>query len=381
MLLDKQVQILVFKIDDDGVFDCIGEVSQFTSLMWPDKFCGYSNFELWAPITKDNADVIKSGNIIWCGGDNAAVIEIITSNVNDDGSKTFDVKGRTLEMLLSTRIIWDTYSGKNKAVSTIMYDLVNKNCINPVDAKRKIPYLYLAEDDEVGGIVTCQKTGGDVYETLQDLASSADLGFNILFRPKEKKLIFKVFVGVDRTIEQAQNDPVVFSTELEDILSSSYYLNIQDVKSVALVAGEGEGPVRARQISGNNNLRGLLRRELYVDARDLQRETEDGEGNMTSIPEEEYNQMLIQRGNEKLSECEKTETFEARLRVFGETQYEFGMDYQKGDKVTIQDEQLGVVVSARITEVEEDYGEEYSLNLTFGYSYPTLMQKIKQQVK
>ena len=72
--------------------------------------------------------------------------------------------------------------------------------------------------------------------------------------------------------------------------------------------------------------------------------------------------------------------FEAKLRVFGEVQYEFGIDYQKGDKVTIRDNELNVVVSARITEVEEHFSDEYNLVLTFGYAYPSLAQKVKQKV-
>ena len=53
---------------------------------------------------------------------------------------------------------------------------------------------------------------------------------------------------------------------------------------------------------------------------------------------------------------------------------------KEGDKVTVRDRQLNVVVSARITEVEEDFDDEYALVLTFGYSYPTIMQKVKQQI-
>ena len=143
---------------------------------------------------------------------------------------------------------------------------------------------------------------------------------------------------------------------------------------------EGTGSNRVTQISGDNTISGLLRRELYVDARDLQSESTDESGASISLTPDEYNKALIQRGNEKLAECQITETFEAQLRVFGEVQYEFGVDYQKGDKVTVRDRQLNVIVSARITEVEEDVDDEYALVLTFGYSYPTIMQKVKQQI-
>ncbi len=379
MLLEKQIQILVFKVDDT-TFENIGEVNQYDSLIWPDKFNGYASFELWAPITEENSEYFKKGNILWCGGDNAAVVEIVKSAIDDKGTKTFNVKGRTLEMFLTTRIIWGTYNASNKYASTTMYDIVNQNCINPTNTSRKIPYLECAEDKQLGGNMSVQKTGGEVYDTLTTIASSKDLGFNVLFRPKEKKLIFEVVAGVDRTIEQSEVDPVEFSTDLEDILSSSYYTNNQDEKNVAFIQGKGDGASRISQISGNNELEGFSRKELYVDARDLQSETVNEDGTTTSLTPDEYKAALINRGDDKLSECEVTETFEAQIRVFGDIQYEFGKDYQKGDKVTVRDRQLNVVVSARITEVEENFDDEYALVLTFGYSYPTIMQKVKRQI-
>lgn len=380
MLLSKQIQVLVFKLDDNGTFENIGEINQFDSLMWPDKFNGYGSFELWAPITEENSVYLKKGNILWCGGDNAAMIEIVKSSVNSQGTKTYNVKGRTLEMLLTTRVVWGTYNAKDKHVSTIMYDIVNQTCVNPSNSKRKIPFLECAEDEQLGSVATFQKTGGEVYSVLTTLAGSFDLGFNVLFRPKEKKLIFKVVEGVDRTIEQDVNDPVEFSTDLEDLLSSSYYSNDQDKKSVAFVQGEGEGVNRKSVVAGDNTTAGFARRELYVDARDLQSTSMDANGNEVVLSASEYNSVLLQRGDDKLSEHKVTETFEAQIRVFGDVQYKFGVDYNKGDKVTIRDNQLNVMISARITEVEEDFDDEYALVLTFGYSYPTIMQKVKQQV-
>lgn len=379
MLLEKQIQILVFKVDDT-TFENIGEVNQYDSLIWPDKFNGYASFELWAPITEENSEYFKKGNILWCGGDNAAVVEIVKSTIDDKGTKIFNVKGRTLEMILTTRIIWGTYNASNKYASTAMYEIVNQNCISPSNTNRKIPYLECAEDKSIGDKVSIQKTGGEVYTILNTIAASSDIGFNVLFRPKEKKLIFEVVAGVDRTIEQSAVDPVEFSTDLEDILSSSYYTNDQDKKSVALVMGEGEGASRKSKISGDNMTKGFGRRELYVDARDIQSESVNEDGTTTTLTSAEYDAALVNRGDDKLAECKTTETFEAQIRVFGDVQYEFGKDYQKGDKVTVRDRQLNVVVSARITEVEEDFDDEYALVLTFGYSYPTIMQKVKQQI-
>lgn len=381
-MLLKSVDIYVYKLDNE-TFDALGQINKFTSLMWPDKYNGYTSFELNAPVTLENRTLLKKGNILWCGGDNAAIIEIVKSDTDENGQKTFNVKGRTLEMLLTTRIIWGTYTCVSKYSSTAMYEIVKSQCVNPSDASRIIPFLECAEDEELGKKLAFQKTGGEVYDALVSIATDADIGFDVLFRPREKKLIFKVIEGVDRTIMLTADDPsnlVIFSTDLEDILSSSYYTNDQDIKTLAYVAGEGEGAERKYIISGNNASAGFGRRELYVDARDLQSEVSNSDGTTTTIPDDDYNDLLNDRGIEKLAECVTTESFEAKMRVTGDIQYVYGINYTKGDKVLVQDVDLGVQVVGRVTEVSENFDDEYELIITFGYEYPNLIQKVKRQI-
>lgn len=381
-MLLKDVEIYVYELTN-STFDAIGQINQFTSLIWPNKFNGYTTFELNAPLTDENKVLIKKGNIIWCGGDNAAIIEIIQSDTNNDGQKTYKVKGRTLEMFLTTRIIWGTYNCQGKYASTAMYEIVDTQCVNPTDNTRKIPFLECAQDEQLGRLISFQKTGGEVYDSLLSISTEAELGFSILFRPREKKLVFKVIEGVDRTIalkSDVGSNLVVFSTDLEDILSSSYYTNDQDMKSVAYVAGEGEGAERKHIISGNNASPGFLRREIYVDARDLQSEISHEDGTITIINEDDYRDMLNDRGKEKLAKHVVTESFESKMRVIGDVQYHYNIDYFLGDKVLVQDTNIGVQIVATISEVSENYDDEYELIMAFGYEYPTLIEKIKKQM-
>lgn len=376
-MLLRDVEVHVFKLDND-TFEAIGQVNEFTSLIWPDKFNGYATFELNAPVNEENNALIKEGNIVWCGGDNAAIIELIWSDMNEDGQKVYKAKGRTLEMFLTTRIIWGTYICTNKPSSTAMYEIVNAQCVNPSIQSRKIPFLECAPDDVFGKNVSLQKTGGEVYDAIQNIATDAELGFSVLFKPTERKLVFKVFQGADRTA--SSSSMVVFSTDLDDILSSSYYMNNQDVKNVAYIAGEDSGSDRVQTFTGDLASSGFLRREIYVDARDLQSEVINEDGTMTTISTEDYNEMLVVRGNEKLSECIIFESFEAKMRVIGDIRYTYGVDYFKGDKVIVRDTDLGVQVFATVSEVTKSFDDRYSLDITFGFSYPTLFQKIKRQV-
>lgn len=381
MLLDKKIEITIFKLDDT-TFEPIGQLDEYTSLMWPDAFLGKAMFQLWAPITDSNAEKLKEDNVLWCGGENAAVIKIVKETVNENGEKEFNVKGWTLEFFLIEKIVEGLYyKSGNHYTSTFMYDMVDKMAINPSNPNRKIPYLVNAEDEHIGKMMNgYQKTGGGLYDALYNMAFEADIGFSVLFDPYNKQLVFEVRAGVDRTQEQQENEPVVFSTDLEDVLSSTYYLNIEDVKNVAMVQGEEKDGKRTTVYVGDTSLKGFKRKELYVDARDLQSEVYDEDGTQHILTAAQYNAILAQRGNEKLAEHQKTETFEAQIRQFGDVQYEFGVDYQKGDKVTVVDRQLGLSVSARITSVEEDFDDEYALVLTFGYSYPTLLQRAKRQM-
>lgn len=371
----NDISLQVFRLDNDGTFDCIGEITQFTALQWRTKYNGYAEFELWAPATSRNKELLKEGLILWAGDSSAAKIEIIDFSMDEEGQKTYNIKGRTLECLLSTRIIWGTYTCSNKYASTAMYEIVRQQCIISSE-NRIIPFLECAEDEFVGERITYQKTGNEVYESLVGIADDNGLGFDITFDPRNKKLIFKVTKGKDRTNAQSVNNFVIFSTELNDILQSSYYKNVQDKKNVALVAGEGSGAERKKAISGDNDLAGLMRQEVYIDARDLQSEVDEG----TTISDDEYYKMLTNRGNEKLSELKETETFSAIVRTINNAQYSYKKDYNKGDKVIVKDTELGVITEAVIDEVEESYSDSYELNLTLGYGYPTLLQQIKRKI-
>jgi len=66
----------------------------------------------------------------------------------------------------------------------------------------------------------------------------------VRFVPQTAQMEFWTRPGVDRTVGQEEQEPVFFSTELDDVLSSEYFYNAGEEGNVALVAGEGEGSGR-----------------------------------------------------------------------------------------------------------------------------------------
>lgn len=113
---------------------------------------------------------------------------------------------------------------------------------------------------------------------------------------------------------------------------------------------------------------GYDRRELFVDARDLQSDA-DPENPLTP---EEYLSVLQNRGREKLGEHQRVEAFEAVVRTVNPT-YAYGEDFQLGDTITVTDERLGVSVDAAVSGASRSAGRDgEGLDLTLGYALPTL---------
>jgi len=169
-----------------------------------------------------------------------------------------------------------------------------------------------------------------------------------------------VLEGKDLTAGQSINSPVIFSPEFDNIRVLGYRESQLDTKNVAIVAGQGEAAERMIEIVGSGS--GINRREMFIDARDL----EDAEG-------------LIQRGNERLAELKETTVLEFETLPY--SNFKYMQDYDLGDIVTINYPEIATMDS-RIIEVTEEIttaGENYKL--VVGKEYPDLISILKRDRK
>ena len=120
---------------------------------------------------------------------------------------------------------------------------------------------------------------------------------------------------------------------------------------------------------------GLQRRELYIDARDLQSDSDPD----NPLTPEEYAAVLTARGREKLAEHRLVKSFSTVVRTLNPT-YKYKEDFFLGDTITVIDDRLGVSVDAVVCGVEQsasDSGE--SIQFTFGYEQPTIGKLLKRK--
>lgn len=330
--------------------------------------CG--EFELTTSFDANALDLLSTGSIVYKKGDlEAGYITHRSIELDPQGKEVLTVKGRFLTCYLNKRIIWGTQNINSTAEMAIR-DLVNKQAINPVNTDRKIPLLELGTLKNYTETIQRQSSYKNLLEEIEDISIENELGIRTLFDIQNKKLIFDVYKGIVRT------NPITFSREFENILKQEYTDSVDNYRNVALIAGEGEGIARVKTTIGDAT--GLDREETFVDAKDLKK-TETVDDVEVTLTPTQYIEVLKNRGNTKLSEMVKIQTFDSKVNTKSNLVYK--QDFDLGDIVTVNNRRWNVTISTRITEIQEVYEEDgFKIYVTFGDNIPTILDKIKQAV-
>ena len=338
----------------DTNYDRIHVLDVFDSLIWVDRYTKAGDFELIVKATVQNIQSLQQGYILTLSGSERGMIVETLNLITyiEDGDK-FVAKGRSLESILERRIVWNqtVLSG---GLQTGIERLLNENAITPTDPDRKISNLQFVPsiDPAVTSLaVDTQFTGETLYDAIQSLCEGNNIGFKITLSA-DKKFVFTLYAGVDRSFNQIANPFVAFSPELNNLSSTNYFHTIIPYRTITLVAGEGEGSDRVKAVvslPGTGNTE-LVRREKFTDARDLS-SLVDGE----QLSPEEYNTLLVQRGVLSLLESQPITSFDGK--VDPTTNYVYGTHFFLGDIVQIEND-YGLHGRTRVTELvfSEDLG-------------------------
>ena len=205
---------------------------------------------------------------------------------------------------------------------------------------------------------------------------------------------FAVIAGIIDPIIKVTNeisDTVLFSEDFENLTSQRYIDSHDNYKNVAIICGQGNSDLdedddetRDKVIINNEDYSGFDRREVYIDARDINKDTKKGtdkDGNEIDVPianGPNAIKLLTARGYEKLVEVQPVESFEGDLV---ENNYRYKIDFDLGNKVRVRNKKWGVEFTQRITKITENYGVYGSnIEVSFGIELPTVYDKINQKM-
>lgn len=330
--------------------DAIAIVDDYESVIWTDRYQEYGDFEIYTPVTPDVLAVFKQDFYLQSrDSEHVMIVEKLLIKTDVELGNHITITGRSLESILMRRIVWKQRSISGNLQNGIR-TLLEENVISPKDGDRKIDNFIFEEstDKRITSLtINTQYTGDELYEVIMKLCKEHNIGFKVTLNDN-KQFVFKLYMGIDRSYEQTENPYVIFSPNFENIVNSNYIESKSALKNVTLVGGEGEGSERRYTTVGS--AKGLDRRELFTDARDISSRTEDDQ----ELTEQEYTAKLQQRGREKLDENLDITSFEGEIEAT--MMFRYGEDFFDGDIVQIANE-YGHETKARIIEMTTSENE------------------------
>lgn len=361
-------------------FETLAILDAFESFIWTDRYRKPGDFEIYMPVEKAPIEHMLEGNYVWIrDSDRLMIIEDILIQTDAEIGPHITVNGRSLESYLDRRII-SHRTAINENLQDGIQRLLYENVISPDYAPRRLPGMAFraSSDPRITSLwLTANYLGENLLEVIETICDQYDLGFKITFdEESSESFIFELYYGEDRSYSQDKNPWVIFSQKYDNLVNSNYYKSSKNLRTAAVVAGDADNEYGQEilDVEANPSLTGFERREMFVDASDI--ETQDPEVNEDSIRERlekrnktemeiaaaiasakayaiaqttaVYRNQLQQRGKEELSKTYITETFDGEIEA--RRQFVYGKDFFIGDVVQIRD-QYGREASSRITEV------------------------------
>ena len=359
----------------------IGIIDTAQSIIWHSVYYGVGDFEIYIQATETALALLQVGNYVTRPNDiEVGIIESVEITDSLENGKMIVAGGRFAKSILDRRHIYKLSGHTNTAtilsgnVETAIRKVVSDNAINcTFDTRRNIPVLALGAVagitktivDENGNAAQKQVSFDNLLTYTEEVLKEYEIGAIATLDESTRKFQYTLYEGADRTSgNMAGNEPVVFGKEFDNLTDSSYSFDETNEKNTALIGGAGEELDRFYALIDGG--KGLDRRETFVDANSINRTYKNESDVEQTYTDAEYTTMLKAQGNQSLKELKAAESFTGSIDLTNGN-YIYNRDFSLGDKVTIQDNDIGKYVDVRILEITEVQDENgYSIEATYG---------------
>lgn len=343
------MQIEVYKMTADGnnlTISLEAICDSFSSLLWDIEYYQCGSFEVYIAANPQNITIFQTGRIVGRDDDNEhfGIIESVKIETDAENGDYLTVTGRFLMCLLERRIIYPTCSfTKQTSYSDIVRSVISQNALR--NDNRRIPGFSLGT---VSGTcwdktATLQVSYDNLMEWVYTICDKIGGTANIrLVKDKNEKykMVLELSEGIDRSIMQGENPHIIFSDAYSNLLSFSYAEDNSIQKNFAYILGKGESEERKRTVYFDGDEPSfLMRYEVYADAKDMADEQQEN-GESKPIPEDEYIELLKERGKEKI--VLPLTASESQIAVQS-MQFQYNTDYFVGDYVTVEHQRFGLI--------------------------------------
>ena len=303
------------KIYDKDLNTVLFVDGQYVSCLWSEGYNTVGSFCLELIDTAEYRKKIRED--FYAGRSDRDTLMVIKTVEFRDGGRIASGKQATA-VLDDVAMIGTISSGVN-------IDTAVKNAYNGSAKFRKLNFAVT----NIGVKSTHQISNASFWEVCSTLCADTDLG--IMVKKAGSELLAEFY-------QPPENPNLVFSKQYGNLSEPKITLSTEGAKNYAIVFGQGEGENRTYTTVDMTN--GQDRRELVVDAKDLQ--MDDGE------TVENYLKRLQSRGIEKL--LERQNIFSCAFKPNGK---DFGIKYDLGDVLTVNLSEYGLKLKARVSKFSQ----------------------------
>lgn len=343
----------------DSSFEGTGIVDVYDELVWERRFYEAGYFELHAPATKNNIELLKTNQVLYKNGSTENGLITAVESSEGDGTASVIAYGRFLSWLLKKHIIKSDMVLSGNA-EEIMRQLVYDTVMNP-ETDDYIAELRLG--DKCGALAQMDGFAGyeDLHDALSNIAKQTGVGFRVRFNPENKLLYFECVEGIDRSIEQTANPQVVFSAEYDNILSQANQM-INTTPEVNAVTVRYSGQYGELEVYHNpTGASGRNKKEVILT-----------DNPVTYIDSEGVVRMNVPATRSKFLQKAKNaiKAISDEFRCVASTGG-YKKEYELGDVVTVFKPEWGVTKNMRLEKVTENTtGAGFEIIPVFGEPFP-----------
>lgn len=219
----------------------IDVVDQYISLIWTERWDSMGDFEIVTLSTPNNKRrFVADTKLSITQSKRVMIVETIEETEDVEKGGILKIKGRCLNSILekrlavsystlsgSIRVSWDTYGWTppellvlyffsicyygDSSPGDILPFIQEEGSLYPVE---NIPDLWPVDFE-------WSTKPKDLYAAMRDICSAYDIGFRFYKDPNASKLYFESVMGCDRTTQQTDFTPVIFSQDMANLIDTT----------------------------------------------------------------------------------------------------------------------------------------------------------------
>lgn len=263
----------------DGLLRRTELIEGFESFLWADRYAGIGDIQIIIASTQQNRNLLASGTLLGLSESKTVMkIETIVDKEDDEGRKLLTITGRELKNIFGDRVAltgtlgdkpgtWAATGKPSDVIRELVDYTIRSGSSDPTDI---IPLLIPGSLYDPGNLpeeedeYRIQRPFSSLLDAVQELASIWDLGIRLYKGEDDGTLYFDVYKGNDRTTNQNDLPPVIFSPDLDSLQNVSELTSVANSKNVAYVYND-EMTIIVYAAEASDTTEGLAKRTLFVD--------------------------------------------------------------------------------------------------------------------